>query len=88
MAGTEDSLESPTRHAPKQGRAQLTLDKIELAIKTVLSDPNIGRDRFTTAQVAELAGVSIGSVYRYFTDRTAMLEYIWPERGDTYLPAE
>jgi AcrR family transcriptional regulator len=77
-----------TRLVPIQPRARATLQKLEQAIRAVLRDPDIGRDRFTTMQVAELAGVSIGTAYRYFPDREAMLEHIWPNRGETYLPPD
>ncbi|WP_213817042.1 TetR/AcrR family transcriptional regulator [Glaciihabitans sp. dw_435] len=83
--GTPGVVDGYTRREPVQSRAYATLGKIEDAIRAVLCDPDIGRDRFSTGQVAELAGVSIGTVYRYFPDRRAMLEHIWPERADTYL---
>ncbi|WP_298226833.1 TetR/AcrR family transcriptional regulator [Gryllotalpicola sp.] len=34
----------------------------------------VGFDRLTTAMVAERAGASIGTVYRYFPDRIALLQ--------------
>jgi AcrR family transcriptional regulator len=88
MSTEQESAESITRVDPQQRRSVATLEKIELAIKTVLRDSEVGRDRFTTAQVAEVAGVSIGTVDRYFSDRTAMLEHVWPDRADTYFSAE
>jgi AcrR family transcriptional regulator len=62
--------------------------KLEQAISAVLRDPEIGRDLFATTQVAVLAGVSIGTVYRYFLDRAAMVDRVWPDRKDTFLLAE
>ncbi|WP_213816255.1 TetR/AcrR family transcriptional regulator [Glaciihabitans sp. dw_435] len=44
-----------------------------------------GRDRFTTADVAAIAGCSIGTLYRYYKDRIAILDAIWPDR-DAHLP--
>jgi AcrR family transcriptional regulator len=76
------------RNLPMQSRAQFTLRQIEGAIRAVLSDPEIGRDRFTTNQVAQLAQVSIGTIYRYFPDRVAMLDHVWPHRESGHLPAE
>jgi AcrR family transcriptional regulator len=37
-----------------------------------------GRNRSTTAHVAELAGVSIGTVHRYFPDRFTLMEKVAP----------
>jgi AcrR family transcriptional regulator len=76
------------RNLPVQSRAQFTLRRIEGAIRAVLSDPEIGRDRFTTNQVAQLAQVSIGTIYRYFPDRVAMLDHVWPHRESGHLPLE
>jgi AcrR family transcriptional regulator len=76
------------RHAPQQARARASVEKIEDATRQLLRDPKIGRDRFTTAQVAELAGLSIGTIYRYFADRTRLLEHVWSDRQDIVMPAE
>jgi AcrR family transcriptional regulator len=76
------------RHAPQQARARASVEKIEDATRQLLRDPEIGRDRFTTAQVAELADLSIGTIYRYFADRTRLLEHVWSDRQDTVMPAE
>ncbi|WP_165069932.1 TetR/AcrR family transcriptional regulator [Marisediminicola senii] len=73
---------------PRQKRAGRTLAKIESATRQVLADPNWGRDLLNTNEVARLAGVSIGTIYRYFPDRLALLDYVWPDRGCTYLPIE
>lgn len=76
----------PLRHTPIQERSQGTVRKIKIAAHKLLSDPNVGRDVFNTTMVAELAGVSIGSVYRYFPDRVAILKAIWADRSDTFIP--
>lgn len=68
------------RNEPQQKRAAARVEAIKKAAITLYNDPAIGRDRFTTAQVADLAGCSIGSVYRYFTDRVALLDAIAPDR--------
>jgi AcrR family transcriptional regulator len=80
----DDSLRNPV----KQQRSKQTVAAMEDAIRQLLRDPAVGRDRFTTAQVAELSGSSIGSVYRYFPNREAMLDRVWPDRPGTYLPDE
>jgi len=59
------------RKAPQQARsAQLVADILEAAIHVLTRD---GAPRFTTARVAERAGVSVGSVYQYFPNKEAIL---------------
>jgi AcrR family transcriptional regulator len=74
---------SARRRRPSQRRSEATVARIEAAARQVLA--TIGRDRFTTAQVAVEAGVSIGSVYTYFVDKVDILDQVWPERADTFL---
>ena len=76
---------TPSRFAPVQERSRKTVDKLVRAAKELLADPEVGRDRFTTAMVAERAGVSIGTFYRYFSDRVDLLDAIWLNRRDSYL---
>jgi AcrR family transcriptional regulator len=76
------------RHDPVQVRARRTVDKIVDAVRVVLRDSDVGRDRFTTKQVAQVAGCRSGTVYRYFPDRLATLEYVWPDRADSHLPVD
>jgi AcrR family transcriptional regulator len=68
----------PLRRDPVQERSTATLAKITAAATVVLA--RVGRDRLTTTAVAEEAGVSIGTVYRYFVDRVAVLDAIYPNR--------
>jgi hypothetical protein len=74
----------PLRVHPVQRRAVEQLETIEAAARKVLETK--GRDRFTTSDVAALAEVSIGTVYRYFPDRIAILDRVWPDRRDDKLP--
>jgi AcrR family transcriptional regulator len=62
------------RNAPQQNRSTATLARITQAAHEVSAE--IGYDRFTTADVAVRAGVSIGTVYRYFPDRIGLLDAI------------
>jgi hypothetical protein len=77
-------LPANVRNAPVQRRSQSRLEQIVAAAHRALFEN--GRDRFTTQQVAELAGCSIGTVYRYFDDRVAILDAIFPDR-DQSVPA-
>lgn len=60
-----------SRKAPKQARsAELVSAILEAAIQVLAQE---GAQRFTTARVAQRAGVSIGSVYQYFPNKAAIL---------------
>src|ERR1700753_2719037 len=60
-----------SRKAPKQARsAGLVATILEAAVQVLANE---GAARFTTARVAEKAGVSIGSLYQYFPNKTAIL---------------
>lgn len=65
---------SPRRELTPTSRR--TVEKIEVAALQAIS--MFGRDRFTTHDVASISGVSIGSVYRYFPDRVAILNRVAP----------
>ena len=59
------------RKKPRQARStQLVDDVLEAAIRVLLRD---GERGFTTARVAEEAGVSVGSLYQYFPNKAALL---------------
>jgi AcrR family transcriptional regulator len=60
-----------SRKQPKQARsAQLVSDILVAAAQVLARD---GAHRFTTARVAEKAGVSVGSLYQYFPNKEAIL---------------
>lgn len=59
------------RKLPSQERAQHTVDAIVEAAARILE--RRGHDGFNTNAVAELAGVSIGTLYQYFPDKYALL---------------
>lgn len=60
-----------TRKQPKQARSTELVAAILQAAAQVLAEE--GAPRFTTARVAEKAGVSIGSLYQYFPNKAAIL---------------
>ncbi|SDV48753.1 TetR family transcriptional regulator [Chitinasiproducens palmae] len=60
-----------SRKEPKQARSTGLVAAILQAATQVLTKE--GAARFTTARVAEKAGVSIGSVYQYFPNKAAIL---------------
>ncbi len=59
------------RNEPVQARSAVRLTNLLDAAAAVVHD--IGFERLTTAMVAERAGSSIGTVYRYFPDRLVVL---------------
>ncbi|WP_420133595.1 TetR family transcriptional regulator [Rhodopseudomonas sp.] len=60
-----------TRKQPQQARsAELVAAILEAAIQVLAKE---GAQRFTTARVAEKAGVSVGSLYQYFPNKAAIL---------------
>ncbi|HEX3436449.1 MAG TPA: TetR/AcrR family transcriptional regulator [Pseudacidobacterium sp.] len=61
---------SSIRRKPKQRRARQTVDAMLDAVVKVLKRE--GARAVTTNRVAEVAGVSIGSVYQYFPDKHAI----------------
>jgi AcrR family transcriptional regulator len=60
-----------SRKQPKQTRSAGLVSTILEAAAQVLAKE--GAPRFTTARVAEKAGVSIGSLYQYFPNKAAIL---------------
>lgn len=60
-----------SRKQPQQARSTELVAAILEAATQVLAKE--GAQRFTTARVAEKAGVSIGSVYQYFPNKAAIL---------------
>jgi AcrR family transcriptional regulator len=58
------------RRRPQQGRAHQTVQAILEAVVRVLKRD--GLSAVTTNRIAQVAGVSIGSVYQYFPDKAAI----------------
>jgi AcrR family transcriptional regulator len=65
------TLQIYSRKMPKQARSTDLVTSILAAAVQVLEQE--GATRFTTARVAERAGVSIGSLYQYFPNKAAIL---------------
>jgi len=63
---------APIRNEPVQARSTARLAALLDSAAAVIAE--IGYERLTTAMVAERAGASIGTVYRYFPDRIAVLQ--------------
>jgi AcrR family transcriptional regulator len=71
------------RKEPRQARSRATVESIVQAGTRVLSDR--GWAGFNTNEVADTAGVSIGSLYQYFPDKEALVEAILQRHLDDVL---
>jgi AcrR family transcriptional regulator len=73
FASTPMPKKSPTRprKTARQGRSQATVDAILEAATRLFAAG--GLEEVNTNQIAELAGVSIGSLYQYFPGKQAIL---------------
>jgi AcrR family transcriptional regulator len=60
------------RKSPVQARSIASVDAIlEATIQVLLS---VGKERLTTTKVASRAGVSVGTLYQYFPNKSALLQ--------------
>jgi len=76
------------RKTPRQARSQATFAAILEAAARILGEA--GARRLRTTDVAELAGVSVGSLYQYFPDRKAIARALIQrevERAEATRPA-
>ena len=74
-----DKTDAPSsgipRHQPKQTRSQETWNSILEAASALFADK--GYEQTTTHQIASQAGVSVGALYRYFSDKQAILKELY-----------
>lgn len=73
------------RKSPRQGRAKVTVDAILEATERVLADK--GLEATTTTEVADIAGVSVGTLYQYFPNKQALVAAVIEARLDGDLAA-
>lgn len=71
------SRSSSLRRQPTQSRAEATLKAIREACLQILEKEDL--KRLTTNHIAEVAGVSIGSLYQYYADKHAIVADICNE---------
>jgi AcrR family transcriptional regulator len=69
---TTAQTDIPLRNEPVQARSAARLIALLDAAASIVDE--VGIERLTTAMVAERAGASIGTVYRYFPDRIVLLQ--------------
>ena len=69
---TTSRIRFEPRKSPVQARSAASVDAIlEATIQVLL---HIGKERFTTTRVALRAGVSVGTLYQYFPNKSALLQ--------------
>lgn len=71
MPRTPSTLMEP-RKSPIQARSTASVGAILEATLQVLVD--VGKERLTTTRVAHRAGVSVGTLYQYFPNKSALLQ--------------
>ncbi len=71
ILGADHGRKRSVRTEPTQRRSSQRLDALLDAAAEIVDE--LGFERLTTQMVAERAGASIGTVYRYFPDRVAVL---------------
>ncbi|HRS97030.1 MAG TPA: TetR/AcrR family transcriptional regulator [Smithella sp.] len=76
---TKNELLEP-RKIPSQERSRKTMAAIYEAAAQVFT--SVGYVEATTEQIAEKAGVSIGSLYNYFSGKEAILNGLWEKYVD------
>jgi AcrR family transcriptional regulator len=67
------------RRRPKQRRARQTVEAVLDSVVRLLK--RYGSNAITTNRIAEVAGVSIGSVYQYFPDKRAIFIALHERHG-------
>jgi AcrR family transcriptional regulator len=64
-------ISTTIRKSPKQSRSKLTVDAILAATAHILAEE--GYEATNTNRIAEIAGISIGSLYQYFPNKEALI---------------
>ena len=62
------------RKSPVQARSTASVDAILEATLQVLL--GVGKEKLTTTRVAARAGVSVGTLYQYFPNKSALLQAV------------
>jgi AcrR family transcriptional regulator len=73
------------RKTPVQARSTASVDAILEATLQVLLE--VGKERLTTTRVAQRAGVSVGTLYQYFPNKSALLQALLRQHFDGVLEA-
>jgi len=66
--------ESTTRRRPQQTRALARVERILTAATELIAEK--GSDQVTLSELASRAGVTLGSLYQYFPDKSAIIRHL------------
>ncbi|WP_229678769.1 TetR/AcrR family transcriptional regulator [Silvimonas amylolytica] len=69
-----------TRREPRQQRARFTVDAVLQAVQIVAK--RYGPQSVTTNRIAQVAGVSVGTLYQYFPDKRAIFTALYDRHVD------
>lgn len=69
-----ETIELLPRKEPRQARARRTFERILRATAELLDE--VGIDHLTTNLIAERAGVNIATLYKYFPNKYALMNYL------------
>jgi len=84
LANRSHALLDPPK-SPVQARSAASVDAIlEATIQVLL---RVGKERLTTTRVALRAGVSVGTLYQYFPNKTALLKAVLKRHLDAVTKA-
>jgi AcrR family transcriptional regulator len=73
------------RKLPVQARSAASVDAIlEATVQVLLS---AGKERLTTTRVASRSGVSVGTLYQYFPNKSALLQAVLKRHMDAVMEA-
>lgn len=91
MLGRMSDRPHGPRKQPRQARARALVDAVVEATEKVLAEE--GAEGLTTTRVAEVAGVSVGSLYQYYPSKESLIAAVIERRieddvrwMDTVLP--
>lgn len=71
------------RKLPQQDRSKVTVEAILIATARILT--KFGYEKANTNRIAELAGVSIGSLYQYFPNKEALITALAEQHVNTMM---
>lgn len=66
------------RRQPKQGRSRLLVNAIIQACQQILEKEGV--EQLSTQRIADVAGVTIGSLYQYFPNKEAIIANLFQEK--------